>query len=271
MNWFEQILQALDGKMTRPTMYGWFHLMFIGIMVALSVGLGFLAAKKRNEKTFKIVIWVCWAVMFLLEVYKQLNYSFNYEGGSTYWDYQWYAFPYQLCSTPLYVLPIIGCLKEGKVRDALMSFISTFTFFGGLITFIYPGAVFISTIGINIQTMVHHGLQIVLGIFCMIYNKDKLNFKYYFKAVYVFLIAIAVALILNMTIPLATDETFNMFYVSPKFPCSLVVLDKIYAAVPYIVFLLIYIIGFCLAALIIHLVYMLCTGKFKKKKAKTKS
>lgn len=269
MNWFETVLNALDGKMTRPTAYGWFHLMFIGIMIALSVGAGFLAAKKRNEKCFKSVIWVAWAIMFLLEVYKQLNFSFSLENGQPVWDYQWYAFPYQLCSTPLYVLPIIGCLKEGKVRDALMSYISTFALFGGLITFIYPGAVFVKTIGINIQTMVHHGFQIVTGVFCMVYNKDKLNFKYFLKGIYVFLIAIGIAMILNMTIPLATDEKFNMFYVSPKFPCELVVLDKIYAAVPWVVFLLIYIIGFTLAAFVIHLFYMLCTGKFKKKKQET--
>ncbi len=266
MNWFEKFIYSLSGKMPRPTNYGWFHLLFIGIFVSLCVLSVFLAKKRHTEKSFKIVVWVSWAIMFLFELYKQLVYSFKLVDGVPTWRYQWYAFPFQLCSTPLYVLPIIGCLKDGKVRDALMSYISTFAFFGGFVVFAYPNDVFISLIGVNIQTMVHHGLQLVAGIYFVAYNKDKINFKYYLKAVYVFLITLAVAMILNFIVPSFTTETFNMFYISPKFPCTLALLNMIYPKVPYIVFLLIYVLGFCLAAFIIHLIYMLCTGKFKKAK-----
>lgn len=266
MNWFEKILYALQGKMETPTFYGWFHCMFIAIFVTLCVLSVVLAKKHRTEKSFKIVVWVCWAVMFLFEVYKQLIYSFRLKNGVPTWDYQWYAFPYQLCSTPLYVLPIIGCLKPGRVRDALMSYISTFAFFGGFVVFAYPGDVFTSTIGINIQSMVHHGLQLVTGIYFVAYNREKINFKYYLKAVYVFVVAISVAILLNAIVPNFTTDTFNMFYISPKFPCTLPLLSLIYPKVHYIVFLLMYILGFCLAAFIIHLIYMLCTGNFKKKR-----
>ncbi len=266
MNWFEKLIYALQGKMQTPTYYGWFHCLFIAIFVALCILCVMQAKKHRTEKSFKIIVWVCWSIMFVLELYKQLIYSFRLVDGVPTWHYQWYAFPYQLCSTPLYVLPIIGCLKPGKVRDALMSYISTFAFFGGFVVFAYPGDVFVRTIGINIQTMVHHGLQLVTGIYFVAYNREKINFKYFLKAIYVFVVAIAVAMILNAIVPNFTPETFNMFYISPKFPCTLPLLSLIYPKVPYLVFLLIYILGFCLAAFIIHLIYMLCTGKFCKKR-----
>ena len=251
--------------MTRPTYYGWFHCMFIAIFVTLCVLSVILAKKNKTEKSFKIVVWVSWAIMFTLELYKQLNFSFSLVDGNSTWDYQWYAFPYQLCSTPLYILPIIGCLKPCKVRDALMHFLSTFAFFGGLVVFISPGDVFVETIGINIQTMVHHGLQMVTGIYFVVYNKEKINFKQFLNTVIVFGVVLSVAMLLNEIVPNFTTETFNMFYISRKFPCTLQVLNQIYASVPYIVFLLTYIFGFCLAGFLIHLVYMLCTGKFKKK------
>ena len=266
MNWFEKLIDSLSGWMEVPTFYGWFHLMFIGIFVTLCVLSVVLAKKHRTEKSFKIVVWVSWAIMFLFEVYKQLVYSFKVRAGVPTWHYQWYAFPFQLCSTPLFVLPIIGCLKPGKFRDALMSFISTFAFFGGFVVFAYPGDVFTSLIGINIQTMVHHGLQLVTGIYFVAYNREKINYKYYLRAVYVFAVMIGIAMILNAIVPNFTEETFNMFYFSPKFPCTLPLLSLIYPKVPYLVFLLLYILGFCLVAFIIHILCMVATGKFKREK-----
>lgn len=138
--------------------------------------------------------------MLVLEIYKQLIYSVSEVGGSAVWDYQWYAFPYQLCSTPLYLLPFVAFMKEGKTRDSIMSFLSTFAMFGGLAVFIYPNDVFISTIGINIQTMVHHGLQIVLGIYFMVYNRKKLNWMYFLRGVYVFGAMLGIAMLLNIVL-----------------------------------------------------------------------
>lgn len=54
MNWFETVLNALDGKMDRPTAYGWFHLMFIGIMIALSVGGDFSPPKSATKNASKV-------------------------------------------------------------------------------------------------------------------------------------------------------------------------------------------------------------------------
>ena len=53
------------------------------------------------------------------------------------------------------------------------------------------------------------------------------------------------------------DETFNMFYISPYFDCTLPILSEIYKQVPYIAFLGIYIVGFVLAAFIIYMIYLI--------------
>ena len=73
----------------------------------------------------------------------------------------------------------------------------------------------------------------------------------------VFAAMVAAALTLDLIVPLFTADTFNMFYISPLYPCTLVILSDVYAAVPYAVFLLVYIFGFCLAAGIVFGAYRL--------------
>ena len=76
-------------------------------------------------------------VVILLEIYKQINYTFSYEGAITF-DYQWYAFPFQFCSTPMYVGLLVGLFRKGKIHDALCAYLATYAVFAGLCVMIYP-------------------------------------------------------------------------------------------------------------------------------------
>lgn len=270
MNFLEEILYLLSPVMERPGNYGWFHLMWIGITTCITILLCVFFSKASIKKE-KVILLVVWIIIVLFEIYKQLLFSVNF-GETVTWDYQWYAFPFQLCSSPLYIIPLALISKEGKFRDAALMFLATFAFFGGLVVYIYPNDVFIEYIGINIQTMIHHGSQIVLGILIAVRLclKNKMTIKNYLNSVLIFISMVAVAFLLNIWVPTFTDETFNMFYIGPKYPCSLVIVGDIYSKVPYPVFLLIYIIGFSLIALlffgIYRLILFLCkTIKMKKK------
>lgn len=253
MNFFEKIVYKLSKEMTTPSLYGIFHIISLLLTIALTI---FLCAGFKNckDKTFRRIIFIGWIVMLLFELYKQIVFSFNYENGFVEWDYQWYSFPFQLCSTPLYLLPLIVFLKDGKVRDAIMSYIATFAFFGGLATMIFPDTVYIEIIGINIQTMVWHGLQVVLGIFIFVYNRKRFNHKYFLLGILVFIAMLIIAMTLNLVVVNFISETFNMFYISPYFECILVILQDVYNSVPYVLFLLTYIIGFVLIAYLMFII-----------------
>lgn len=251
MNWFEKILVALDAKMTRPTNYGWFHLLCIALVILVTILIAFLI-KKNREKTTRIVLFTYAILSIVLEIYKQLNFSFNSSSGV--WDYQWYAFPFQFCSTPMYVALVASLLKPCKFRDYLYSYLATFSLFAGLSVMIYPNDVFTSTIGINIQTMFVHGGQVVIALCIWMSHIIKIDWKTVLKGTAVFAVMVTVALLMDIIFVKANivgTETFNMFYISPYFDCTLVILADIYKAVPYIVFLLIYLIGFMLAAYIV--------------------
>lgn len=270
MNGFEKFLVLLDGKMTTPVSYGWFHIMFIFLCITATVLIAYFF-RNATDKQNRIVLLVISLIMILFEIYKQLNFSFSYTDTSTSWSYRWFAFPYQFCSVPMYVALLASFFKKGKVQESLMSFLALYGVFGGLATLVYPEQVFVSTIGINIQTMVHHSLMIVLGVYAIVYNRKKFNLKFLFKGLVVLLIAIAIAMILNLSItPFIGDNTFNMFFISPYFPSTLPLISLLYPLVPYPIFLLLYIVGFALIGLLIFYIcklIFLIINKLKKPKA----
>jgi hypothetical protein len=124
---------------------------------------------------------------------------------------------------------------------------------------ILPTSVFTPYITINIQTMVHHGLQVVFGVYMASYNRHHLNKRFFAWCMLVFAAFASVALILDVTVypvliekGLATD--FNMFYISPYVNSDLPVLSAIYPKVSYPVYLIIYIFGFTMVAALVYAV-----------------
>lgn len=273
MNYIEKFLHLIDTDMTTPGNYGWFHIMMFAIIVLTTI-IFVVAGRNCLEKTFRRTVLWWWIINMILELYIVLMYAYNIEDGKIVWDYAWYMFPFQLCSSPAYTLPFVALLKDGKVRDGFIAYTMTFAFFGGLAVMFYPNDVFVSTIGINIQTMIHHGMQVVMGIFFAVHERHKLTKFFFLRGVPVFCALLAVAMALNvggyhLFQHLGMDDTFNMFFISPYFECTLPILNMIYPAVPYPVFLCIYIFGFTLIAWLMHIILrgiILGVVKAKKKK-----
>lgn len=254
----KRIMEILQHEVNEPTLYGWFHLMWLGIIIALGV---FLIVKYRNssEKTFKKIVFITWAIMFSFELYKQFVYSYEIENAIISWEYSFVGLPYQFCSTPLYLFPFLAFLNNGKAKDGLIVYTSTFSLFAGIAVLLYPDTVFVETLGINIQTMVHHGLQAVIGLFTLVYYKDRFSIKSFGYAAIVFIVMISVAIIGNeignaILINLGIDETVNLFYISRHGECVIIILSSIQQYVPHILFLIIYFIGFSLIAFVFYII-----------------
>jgi len=269
MVFWQNVLRILDAGMETPLPYGWFHLLSCALCVAVTVLLCALLGK-GNFVQRRNVILVTAIVTIVLEIYKQINYSFTYNDGIAF-DYQWYSFPWQFCSTPMYVGLLAGLTKKGKLHDCLCAYLATFAIFAGLAVMLYPTTVFIRTIGINIQTMVCHGSMITLGVYLYASGHVKLEHKTIIKAIPVFAVMLAVAVIMNEIAHvsgLLERETFNMFFVSPYCEPSLPVYSIVQGLVPFPWCLMLYIVGFTAAAYIMLLAAMgvnKVSKRFKKK------
>ena len=253
MSFFEKIVVCLQASMATPASYSLFHIAFL-LLTAAVAALLIWKFRDADEKTARRILLITWVTIAILEVYKQIVFSMTVTDGMASWGYAWYIFPFQFCSSPLYVLPFAIFLKDGRARDAAMSFLSTFALFGGLAVMLYPGDVFTYMIGINIQTMIHHGSQVVIGLFLAARNRHRFSFKFFLMGIIPFAILSAVALGLNEVIHLylagngQAGTTFNMFFISRHHPCTLPVLSTLAPKLPYAVFLMIYLVGFALAA-----------------------
>ena len=252
MDFFVQLFNFFDKEMIEPTNYGWFHIMFMVIIVTTTVMLCTFF-KDCTDKTMRKILLIFWLTIVSFEIYKQLNFGFDVVDGKLMWDYAWYAFPYQLCSTPLYAMPFVIFLREGKIRGSFIAYMGTFSLFGGIAVFFYPNDVFITTIGINIQTMVHHGTQIVIGVFLILHQRKKLGILHYLSSIPVFTLFSVIAIILNeLTVACGLEDTFNMFYISRHYDCTLPILSDIYPKVPYGIFLMIYLVGFVFVSIAVY-------------------
>lgn len=275
LSFWQNVLRILDTPMDRPTPYGWFHLLWFVLSILAAVVLCYTHKEGDFGRVRKVVFGTA-VVVIVLEIYKMINYSFSYENGIVF-DFQWYAFPWQFCSTPMYVGALTGLFRKGKVHDALNAYLATFSIFAGLVVMVYPGDVFIRTVGINIQTMICHGSMITVGVYLLYSGYVKLEHKTILKAIPVFAVTVSVAVILNelayYTGLLETD-TFNMFFISRHCEPSLPVYSLVQQVVPYPWCLIIYIVGFSLAAYLVLLAAIgisRAAAKLRQKKLLTRT
>lgn len=255
MELLTEILNVLQARMETPQPYGWFHLLFFAASIAGGILLCVFCKNDRPAKARAIILTAS-VISLLLEVYKQIVYTYTVQDGTIVADFQWYAFPWQFCSMPMYTGLIAGLLPKGRVHDSLCAFQATYGLFGGICVMLYPVQVFIPMIGINIQTMVWHGLMVAVGIWMLGSGYVKVEHKTILRALPVFGCTVGIAMILNeiahFTGLLETD-VFNMFYISPYCDPSLPVYSIVQQYVPYPWCLILYIAGFTAAAYIVLL------------------
>ncbi len=258
MTFWENLLLFLDSKMTAPVPYGAFHIISVMLTIAIAVALC-IKGKNHSEQTVRRVVFFTALAVFLLEIYKQVNYTFSVGENGIVADFQWYAFPWQFCSTPMYIGLLAGLFRKGKIHDSLCAYLATYAVFAGVCVMVSPGDIYVSTVGINIQTTICHCSMPIIGAYLFATGHVKLEHKTILRALPVFAGAVAIAVALNelaYTVGIVPEETFNMFFVSRYCEPHLPVYSTVQGIVPYPWCLVLYIAGFTLAAYLILLVAM---------------
>lgn len=256
MNWFEKFFYAIDKwQMTEPHAWGWFHLLTLGIMIALIVLVCLVG--KQTEKKLRIILLTYAITATVLEIVKQIIFSMHYnDDGTLYWRYQWYAAPFQLCTTPIIAAFIIVFVKNEKIRSAMAAYMAFITILGSLSVILLPDDCLIESVEVNIHTTFLHYGSFVISMYFLITGIVKIKLKNLLNALLVFLCFACFAYILNEffyhTHILPDGQTFNMFYISPHFDCALPVLVDIQKKVPHLVFLLAYGVAVVLGSMIIY-------------------
>ena len=260
MTFWQNVLRVLDARMTEPQPYGAYHLIWFALSFVAAFVLCWWHKRSGSEKRVRQVIAITAFTVMAMEIYKLINFSFEYENGVSF-DFDWHSFPWQFCSTPMYVGALTVVFRKGKVHDSLCAYLATYAMFAGLIVMILPTTVFTETIGVNVQTMFCHGSMIAVAIYLMYTGYVKLEHKTILKALPVFAVTLGVAVILNEWAyygGLLEHHTFNMFNISRHVPSEFPVFSQIQPLVPHWVSLVLYVGVFTLAAYLMLLIGIVC-------------
>ena len=230
--------------MVEPKVYGLFHIFWILIDI-IATALLIIFFRNSREKIMKRIVFISWIIIVFFEIGKQLLMSYHDETLNYYWG----AFPFQFCEMPLYVFPILIFNKNEKVRNALISFISTYVFFAGLAIMVNPSTVLTGNIFLCVRQMIEHGVQIVIGLYLFAWNRKNTNLKTFAWGGLIFVISVTTAILLNVIIGNNVVDEFNMFYLNENYESIILIVKDIKPHVPWIIFILSYIVGFSALAI----------------------
>ncbi|MBQ9779790.1 MAG: YwaF family protein [Clostridia bacterium] len=268
VTWLERIMEATPRLPSPPKPFGAFHLTALGLTLGLFI-LMMLFRKRlpRSDKAVHTILAVFAFGLLLLEVGKQIVCSYDPSNG---WAYNWERFPFQFCSVPIYVALIATFLPKGKVRQALLCFLATYSPVAGASVLFYPArSVFSEIIFLDVHTMVWHGAMLLFGLYLWLSGAVKAEWKTagYAALVYVPLNFIALALNeASYAFGFAAGYDFNMFYTGRLGRCLIPVLSTIQKTCPYPVFFVSYLLTLGVGGLLVTTVMVGIRWLWKKRR-----
>jgi len=173
------------------------------------------------------ILFITGILLLISELWKQ--YAVNVllkAGGNGYCH--WY-FPFQLCSTPMYVCLFYPLIKKNEfLRSSALTYLSTYGLLAGLFAFADTGG--FSELGylpLTVHSWVWHIVQVLVGLFCMRMLKKEQSGGDFAGATGMFLTGCIIAGIINALV--GDRGVINMFYINPRLPMQQIVFRDIAA------------------------------------------
>ena len=198
--------------MAKPKAYGAFHLTFMLVGFLLCVLLAFVLRKTTN-KVNDCILFSCGLFLALTEVYKQLFYYYCMGDGV---GYEWWIFPFQLCSLPMYLCLIVPFIKKNRIKRAMYTFLATYNLLGGFISFFEPSGLVHEHLTLTLHAFIWHMMLVFLGFYLIASGRSGRKLRDFCDSAIVFVSACAVAFIINLSLRDVSGATVNMFYVGPS-------------------------------------------------------
>lgn len=259
----EEFIHFLQGEMEEPGIVSWLHFVALIPIIACAILIP-LFFKDAQEKTYKRILLIVWIVLIVLEIFKQLVLAFHY-GNPSYWEYSIRDFPFSICSMVYYFVPIILFVnreRHSKIVDAAVGYLCLITLTMGIVVCVYTKMVMSKFIYINIQTLVHHGALVVLGVFIYVWNRRNITIKTFYRSLIAFAITAGIAIIINVAF---YPNFINMFFINPTRITNLPVGSIVQEHAGYAVYLIAFLATIALATFLTYLVETSIYKAVKKK------
>lgn len=197
--------------------------------------------KKLDKVFFLAGIGMC-----LSEIWKQWYLTVIINGGI----YDFWYFPFQLCSLPMYFLVVLPWIKNTKIKQAFMTFLMDFNLLGGIFAFADTSGMHYSSPWLTAHSFIWHLLLITIGIAAGILGDCGLSWKAFFHSVLIYATCCLTATVLNLSFN--HFGHIDMFYINPDFPMDQVVFQNLSGLLGNGSAILIYILATISGACLIH-------------------
>lgn len=150
--------------------------------------------------------------------------------------YQWWYFPFQLCSMPLYLLPLRQFLvmhldRQARLPDrgilpfiaaVLTDFLSDFGLLAGIFAFADQTGMHYALPALTVHSYLWHFVMIFLGILLGLSSRNRIPSAGFLPCAALFALLALAAELLNLL--LCAKGPIDMFYISPLEPSTQVIL-----------------------------------------------
>lgn len=160
------------------------------------------------------------------------------------------AFPFQLCSVPMYLGLFCALCKNEKINSYLYEFMFAVNMFGGLMAFIEPSGINHPYLTITLHAYIWHASLIFLGLYLYFSGRACRDVYSYRKSAMIYLCSCVLA----QTFNLIFAGEVNCFYISPYIRSPLAVFKNIYEACGWVVNMILIILGVFIASAVVYYV-----------------
>ena len=232
--------------------YSPLHFVAIGIMfvfLALGIVLGIKA--KGNSRSRDKAMTILGFVFIALEIFKITFRIIVKEGADLT------LISFQICSIPMYLLPFIYFMKEGKLKQAFVGYVSFQSFTSAFFYFVRPAAALNTAyIAITVQSILWHSLMVASGVYAMIaYGLlTKEGFRSFIYSYILWVVTVVIAVILNIVLIKSNPGTaLNLFYIAPNSTFKYPILSILFKEPkPYLLFLLVYLVYYFIGGFTVY-------------------
>lgn len=244
----EQLLRKTAWTMNTPGLFSPFHL----ITAISGILLAFFAAKKLkhcSESVFFRILVGCGIILGASELYKQCFLYYVVNGRR----YDWWYFPFQLCSIPMYFCLLLPFLRTVKLRRVFLTFMQDFNLLGGSMALAYPEGFLHPYWTLTMHGFLWHSMLVFIGLLIGFSGQADSSTKGYLKTIPLFGICCLAASAINICTPVKGEA--DMFYISPYYPSSQIIFHQIAGHFGIMAGNLAYLLAICLGGYLVHLIF----------------
>ena len=204
--------------------------------------------RTRSEAFRLHLLFACGVFLAFSEVYKQL-FLYYIENNR---HYDWWYFPFQLCSLPMYLCLLLPFVPH-KYQRIFCTFMYNYNLLGAVMVFVDPSGLMHPYWTLTLHGFIWHILLIFIGLLIAFSRMVLPTAKGFWQSTAVFAVGCVIATIINVTShPYGNAD---MFYITPYYATTQIVYSQIAAKFGIFAGNAVYVLSIILGAWLLHLVY----------------